>query len=68
MFKKKREKLACFHTVQGGGILLSTQLSGSHFYGGKILTQSECFWWLGSEKGQKTEESETACTTFFFFH
>lgn len=27
------------------GFALTTERSGSYFYGGKILTQSECCWW-----------------------
>lgn len=52
----KGKKLACYKVLQGGGILLFHTALGLNFYGGKILTQSECwdhFWWLGSERGQK---------------
>lgn len=35
---------------------LTTQLSGSYFYGGKTLTPSECCWWQGIR--ERTEERE----------
>lgn len=50
------------------GSSLTTQLSGSYFYGGKFSLKMSAVGGRGSERGQKRGELRDHTHNFFFFH